>query len=445
MRKIQIVIIITLVALASVFTCSAFAESISPWNVILEVEHNGDVMRYDLQQEIAPYLNESEQRGFYLSCQRKQKMIENLVNIGLPKCAAMEYVLPDFGKIFKHFTYVEREKTDAVICFDKSGFSYVQGNDGVAIDVDALLNKALRSCGKINRVTLPLKIDKAQTVSDLKQNAVLKGKFTTSFTNSGENRVHNIRQAANSLNGVTVGVGETFSFNKAVGERSEQNGYKTSKIIQDGNYTDGIGGGVCQVSTTLYNALLLAGFIPQAYQHSLISSYVKAGFDAMVSYGAADLTFTNNTEHPVYIAAAVENKNITFRIYGEPNVYEIKRESVEVRDPFETISIVDSVKYPELVYDDEIKVITNGSDGVKSQSYLNYYQNGKLVLRKLIRQNSYKKVNKVIARGALIRFEDVKGASNALNCESVFPRRSCLTCIARLFALNKRAENINEF
>ena len=160
---------------------------------------------------------------------------------------------------------------------------------------------------------------------------------------------------------------------------------------------------MCQVSTTLYNALLLAGFIPKASQHTLVSGYVMAGFDAMVAYGSTDLTFVNNTEHNVYIQGKTQGKTVTFTIYGEPSEYEIKRENVEERTPFETVEIVDKSKYPELVYADQTKVITNGSDGVKTKSYLKYYKNGRLVKTKLIRTNSYKKVDKVIARGTFER------------------------------------------
>ena len=170
-------------------------------------------------------------------------------------------------------------------------------------------------------------------------------------------------------------------------------------MILDGQYTDGLGGGVCQVSTTLYNALLLSGFIPKAVQHTLVSSYVMAGFDAMVSYGTADLTFVNDTPYPVYIKGETHNKVVTFTIYGQPNSYEIVRENDEVRERFATKYIVDKVSYPELIYDDQTRVVRNGSDGVKTKSYLCYYKDGVLVMRKQIRSNSYKRVDKVIAHG----------------------------------------------
>ena len=417
MRKILIKLIIALALLASVFVCNgvAYAEANSCWNVRLEINYNGDKFAYDLAQNISADAESSAQnasdykntdatnRGFYLGANGKKRLYDELTELNLPPLAVYEYILPNFGKVLDHFAYVNKQKVDATVSFDASGFHYREGNNGVAINAKKLFEAALNSGGKVVKMDLPLTVDKAVTVAELKKNTVKRASFTTTYASSGANRCFNIAKAASSLNGITVGVGETFSFNNTVGARTEERGYKTSKVILDGNYTDGVGGGVCQVSTTLYNALLLAGFIPKASQHSLISGYVKAGFDAMVSYGVADLTFTNDTDHPIYIAAVTQNKAITFTIYGEPTKYRIERESVEEREKFRTVEIVDKVKYPELIYTDQTKVVTAGSDGVKTQSYLKYYVGDKLVETKLIRKNTYKRVDQVVARGDVER------------------------------------------
>ena len=397
-----------LVLLTGIFICntqSASAQSLAPWNVQFTVEHNGDAVAYNLQKEIKGLEAQAEKRGFYLGSKGKRDLYNRLASTGADAIAVYEYMLPNFSKVLAHFNYVNRNRMDATVTFGKSGFSYVEGQNGVKINAGKLFEQALNTNGKVLRLTLPLTVDKAVTVSELKQNTALKSTFTTNYANSGANRCYNIAKAAESINGTTVGVGETFSFNGIVGDRTEARGYKLSKVILDGNYTEGVGGGVCQVSTTLYNALLLAGFVPHAVQHSLISGYVKAGFDAMVSYGTADLTFTNNTDHPIYIAASTHGKSVTFTVYGEPNLYRIERESVEERDRFTTTYVVDADKYPELIYTDQTKVVTNGSDGVKTASYLKYYKGDKLVETKLIRKNSYKRVDQVIARGALEREE----------------------------------------
>lgn len=406
MKNIKLITIIFALAviIAGVFVTSlsvnAYAEQSSkPWNVDVTVTHNGNSCNYDLSKNIVDVKDEADARGFYLGCKGKRTLADNLLSIGLDSVAVYEYLLPNFKQITKRFAYVKREKIDSEVNFNSQGFTYSDSQDGIEIDVDKLFDLLISSRGKHIEIPLPLTIDKAVTKTELKKYTVKKGSFTTTYYNSGENRSYNIALATKSLNGVTVRPNETFSFNGVVGERSEKNGYKNAKVIMDGAYTDGIGGGVCQVSTTLYNALLIAGFIPKASQHSLVSSYVMAGFDAMVAYGSTDLTFVNNTNRNIYIQGKTQGKTVTFTIYGEANEYQIKRENVEERTPYSVKEIVDKIKYPDLIYTDQTKVITNGSDGVKTKSYLKYYKDGQLVATKLIRSNNYKKVDKVIARG----------------------------------------------
>ena len=105
----------------------------------------------------------------------------------------------------------------------------------------------------------------------------------------------------------------------------------------------------------------------------------------------------------MYISATTVGKTVRFDVYGEPNPYKIVRESTEQREKFATEYVVDRQKYPELIYTDQTKVVVSGSDGVKTKSYLKYYLDGKLVQTKLIRTDSYKRVDAVIARGYLAR------------------------------------------
>lgn len=388
----------------------AYAEQAqNPWNVDVVVTHNNAVFSYNLQRQIKGREYEAGKRGFYLGYNGKRSLADRLLEIGVEPVAAYEYLLPNFTKLLDYFRNVEQVKHDCEATFSASGFTYSKPQNGVKIDVDKLFDSLISTRGKRAQVALPLIIDKAKTVDEVKRYTVKKGSFTTTYYASSPNRCYNIALATSALNGVTVKPDESFSFNDIVGARTEENGYKNAKVILEGAYVDGVGGGVCQVSTTLYNALLLAGFVPKASQHSLVSSYVMAGFDAMVAYGSADLTFVNNTSHNIYIQGKTRDKTVTFTIYGEANEYDIVRENVEERQPFGVVEIVDKVKYPELVYDDEIKVITNGSDGVKTKSYLKYYKDGQLVCTRLIRSNNYKRVDKVIARGYLQRppFEDV--------------------------------------
>ena len=128
------------------------------------------------------------------------------------------------------------------------------------------------------------------------QSFCLRSSFFTTFYSSKEERVNNIEIASKSIDGIMIESGGEFSFNKVVGERSEKRGYKKAVAIIKGEFTESVGGGVCQVSSTLYNAVILADLkIVEYHPHSLPVSYVAPSFDAMVSWGYADLRFENNT------------------------------------------------------------------------------------------------------------------------------------------------------
>ncbi len=224
------------------------------------------------------------------------------------------------------------------------------------------------------------------------QNLVLRSKFYTSFSNSSDERKHNIKIACEYLDKSFVDVGGEFSFNNAVGVRNEQRGFLTSKIIVGGEFVDGIGGGVCQVSTTLYNAVLLSGLkITEYHPHSLAVSYVAPSFDAMVSYGFADFRFINDTHNPIIIRSTVINDTVNIEIYGEPCEYTYLRQSVtvgEIPAPKEKEILDEKNEYPDL-YEGQRKVIKYSKAGLKSQGFLITLKNGKIIRTSKIRSDSY--------------------------------------------------------
>ncbi|MBQ9358339.1 MAG: VanW family protein, partial [Abditibacteriota bacterium] len=130
-------------------------------------------------------------------------------------------------------------------------------------------------------------------------------------------RTHNLRTAAGTINGTIIMPGETFSYNSVVGPRDTSTGYKTAIIFQDGEEVEGMGGGVCQVSSTLFNAVLLSGLkITQRKCHSLKVVYVPLGRDAMVSYGSSDFCFVNDTKAPVVIFAGIGGGSLSMQLWG---------------------------------------------------------------------------------------------------------------------------------
>ena len=251
---------------------------------------------------------------------------------------------------------------------------------------------------------------------------VLRAQFSTDYGKSSEERKHNICLAAKSLNNALIDVGGEFSFNRRVGARTEKKGYKTAKIIVNGEFTEGVGGGVCQVSTTLYNAALLAGLkITEAHAHSLAVSYVKPSFDAMVNSGSADLRFVNKTHNPVIINAFADGKTLTVKIYGEPMREKYERKSVVVKEIEPEYSVITDTacEYPDL-YSGERKIIKYGKKGVVSEGYLVKKINGKTVSETRIRRDKYSKTDGVMVEGTAIRktLSDGEDVSDIISEES---------------------------
>ena len=236
----------------------------------------------------------------------------------------------------------------------------------------------------------------------------LRAQFYTTYEKSSEERKSNILLAAKSIDNYLIDVGGEFSFNRVVGARTEKRGYKTAKIIVDGEFVDGVGGGVCQVSSTLYNAALLAGLsVTEYHPHSLPVSYVSPSFDAMVNSGSADLRFVNNTLNPVYIKTNADGKTLSIQIYGEPLTVKYVRESVitgEVPCPEDEILYDDNLEYPDL-YEGEKTILKYGKAGYKSEGYLVTMQGDRVLSRKKIRSDKYNSTRSVVLYGRAVKEE----------------------------------------
>lgn len=138
---------------------------------------------------------------------------------------------------------------------------------------------------------------------------------TTDIIDKGENRINNILLACQKISGTKLAPGEEFSFNKITGRKTERNGYKTAPVLVDGEKSYGIGGGVCQVSTTIYMAANSGGFeITEYHNHSESVAYAPDGMDATVVYGFKDFCFINNTEDNIYIYTWAENGKVYAKI-----------------------------------------------------------------------------------------------------------------------------------
>lgn len=410
-RQSLILLLLTLITLLmSVILCcgKTLGATVGVKDIDVDICYQDNVWHYS-NTDNAYQLQRWQQvkRGMYMESGVKRTIIDNLIANGYDKAVAYNYCLDGLQQCLQDInSVVAQDKVDSKVIFlpnTASKFAYQQGVNGISVDVDRLVQLLIdSSCATNNTVVLPVKIDKVLTQQQMKANTVKRATFCTSYGNK-VNRVTNIRRASQLISGTVVANGEKFSFNHVVGQRTADNGFVESTVIAQGKYEKGIGGGVCQVSTTLYNCALLAGLdIVKVYQHSLVPAYVQPSFDAMVADNSADLQFVNNSGNDIYIESIAGYDSITFNIYGVANPYHYKRVSQTlVRKPFATIDVVDMQKYPELVYTNQYRVITSGSDYVESIGLLQKYQGDKLISSVKIRHNIYNRVDRVVAHGYL--------------------------------------------
>ncbi|HEY3417021.1 MAG TPA: VanW family protein, partial [Armatimonadota bacterium] len=224
---------------------------------------------------------------------------------------------------------IDVEPTDAAARWDAEAQKVVITPEqrGAKLDVPAsvkLIEKSAIPAVK-NGTVLPASItlsyqEQAPKVSAdmLAEIDTVLGEFTTSYATSSSSRANNVETATRAINGAIVQPGEEFSYNKQVGPRDKDNGFVIAPVIINGQLVPGMGGGVCQVSTTLYNAALLANLqITMRNHHSLPVHYVPLGQDATVAYGALDLRFKNTTSAPILIESTIGKRTVTMRIFGK--------------------------------------------------------------------------------------------------------------------------------
>lgn len=224
-------------------------------------------------------------------------------------------------------------------------------------------------------------------------------KFSTSFSSSGSSRSTNISLAAQKLDGVVIMPGETFSYNQTVGQRTKAAGFKEATAYSNGQVVQEVGGGICQVSSTLYNAVLYANLeIVERSNHGFKPSYVKPGLDATVSWGGPDFKFKNNRNYPVRIKTDTSGKVLRIYIYGlkTDNDYTVTLDAQYVSNvPYKTVYQKDSS-----LSSGESRVIQSGSNGCKTATYKYLYDaNGTLVSSECISRDTYNPHNKIVAVG----------------------------------------------
>lgn len=279
-------------------------------------------------------------------------------------------------------------------------FKVVEGQTGYMLDVETSIDKIYDYLteewdGKPCRIELEVMVDEPKgSEEELSYVTDVLGTFTTSFRTSGGARSANVINGCKLIDGVTLYPGDEFSTYEAVSPFSVENGYYMAGSYVSGKVVDSLGGGICQVSTTLYNAVLLAELeVSERYNHSMIVTYVDPSADAAIAESSGkDFKFINNTDYPIYIEGfTTDDKNITFNIYGK----ETRDPGHAVRYESEVLQVINPSG--DIIYADATKpvgyiVSESAHIGYKARLWKITTEDGVEVSREQVNSSNYKMV-----------------------------------------------------
>ena len=311
-------------------------------------------------------------------------------------------------------TYVENNCTkydkkaqNASLTRENGAFNFVAGTEGLELNVDSAVRTISdyleNSWTSDNTEVLNLETQVTEPEGSAEELANIKdllGSFTTSFSTSGSNRCKNVSSGASHINGTVLYPGEEFSAYETVSPFTEANGYAMAGSYLNGEVVDSMGGGICQVSTTLYNAVLRAELnVTERSPHSMTVHYVDLSEDAAIAGTYKDFKFVNSTEYPIYIEGyTTSDKKITFNIYGKETRYKNLTISFESQMVSETpaTTILQEDAGQGIGYK---AVSSKGSSGYVAELYKIVKVNGVETDRIKVNKSTYKGTNRVVTYG----------------------------------------------
>lgn len=341
--------------------------------------------------------------GITLQKDKLKDLLVNLINSSnITSTTSIEIpvqtIEPDEIDIEKIYNEIHTEPKNAYII--KEPFELHLDEDG--IDFAISMEEAQKLLQENNtEYSIPLKYTKANvTINDLGEDAFPHnlGYFTTRYDETNVNRSTNLKLAVKKINGTILKPGETFSYNKVVGERTVANGFKQAIVYANGGMEAGLGGGICQISSTLYNSVIFANLeIVERKNHSLPVSYVPLGRDATVSYGSIDFKFKNNRSYPIKIEATASSGIVKISILGI-------EEKTEYDVTFQTEKLQSIAYTTQYINDSSLAKGTQvvkqaGSYGYKYRTYKIVSLNGSVVEKVLLSTDTYNPQKRIIRVG----------------------------------------------
>lgn len=301
--------------------------------------------------------------------------------------------------LVKKCSKYDRPAVNAKIYRENGAFQLVEGEAGYALDVETSIDRILDKLTlswNFEPITIALDVTVTQPkgkTEDLASITDVLGTYTTSYKTSGSSRRANVENGCRLINGLLLYPGDEFSMTATVTPFSTENGYYLAGSYLNGKVVDSLGGGICQVSTTLYNAVLLAEFeVTERHNHSMIVSYVAPSADAAIAEnGGKNFRFVNSTDYPIYIEGVTKDRNITFTIYGREtrdSGHSVRYESevVEKTEPTTDTIYADGSQPIGYIVTDSAHI------GYKAKLWKIVTENGKEVSRTQVNSSTYKMV-----------------------------------------------------
>jgi len=405
---------------------------ISQWRVDLRYANDVKTMTaadVDLRLDLVSLLNDAWHQGRYGNMLQRWQNAAALRNNPYQKSGDGIYFSEEkldaiLGELQRGFA---REASDASAVFDAaSGFQFSGGQHGMWLDIGPIRERIIESILSLTSISILLEPQIIAPEVDLGTSQQTYGTIVTVSTpiirssataEYEEGRMNNVRTACERLDGFELGPGKRLSFNTVVGKRTAKNGFSVALEVAYGEYVEGIGGGVCQVSTTLYQAALRAGLkVETRSVHNIPSSYAEKGQDATVSE-KLDLVIRNTGTTPVYIKARVEEKNKNDRrcvieVHGTLLADGI-RYTLESRQvgtdipPDPPVKYIKDTKQTHVTYVGQEKEVFKGRVGYKVETYLvTKRSDGMEISRQLITTDIYPAKSAEIYTGTIHRGED---------------------------------------
>ena len=402
---------------AKAILTSEFQEKAQEFNLTIKDTESDKVWTFDrsdfeINSDIHTILDASQDRDNLLNNRGNTiDLLSQFNKTGGSINVAFNYIFVGLDeKIEKIIDEVEIDPINSEIKFNPEKhkpFDITDSQNGKRVDKAALYRDINEQFLTNNNISVNLTfIEEIPAITrEYNENLTQKiSSFSTNVADSTGGRKHNVKRALEQFNGFVINPNQQVSFNEIIGEHTLENGYKTATIIYNGEFTDGIGGGICQASSTLYNALLQGGVeINEVHKHSLPVRYVPLGLDAMVAEHTADLRFTNTSEYPIYIHTFSDSNSVTVELYSHKLdcVYRTRSETIATLDsPGDKVVPDTEGKYSnKVLFKGEYFRVSYPKDGYEAKAYLQKIVDGEIVEENEIRHEVYQAQKGLVIEG----------------------------------------------